>query len=182
MYYGGALLLIDDARGAESRLRPATEILQAMGERRMFSTAVALLAEALFRLSEHEQAMLATMLSEESTAADDFASQMLWMGVRAKILAVRGEFDEAEHLAQEALAVAHRTDFVNMMGDAHMDLAFVLRRHGEAPGAQAAANEALRLYEQKQNEPSRRRAIRVLDELAPATSNATGTVKPAVGD
>jgi Flp pilus assembly protein TadD len=122
------------------------------------------------------------MLSEESTAADDFASQMLWMGVRAKIMAMRGEFEEAEHLAEEALAVAHRTDFVNMIGDAHMDLAFVLRRHGDASGAQAAANEALRLYEQKQNEPSRRRAIRILGELAPAIKDVTGTVKPTVGD
>jgi ATP/maltotriose-dependent transcriptional regulator MalT len=166
MYYGGALLLIDDARGAESRLRPATEILQAMGERRMFSTAVALLAEALFRLSEHEQAMLATMLSEESTAADDFASQMLWMGVRAKILAMRGEFDEAEHLASQALAIARRTDFVNMIGDAHMDSAFVLRRQGAVSRAQASAREALRLYERKKNGPSQQRALRFLDELS----------------
>jgi tetratricopeptide (TPR) repeat protein len=180
MYYGGALLLIDDARGAESRLRPATEILQAMGERRMFSTAVALLAEALFRLSEHEQAMLATMLSEESTAADDFASQMLWMGVRAKILAVRGEFDEAEHLAEEALAVAHRTDFVNMMGDAHMDFAFVLRRQGAISRAQTSAREALHLYERKQNDPSQRRARRFLDELSPAMGK-TGKTSPSRG-
>jgi Flp pilus assembly protein TadD len=125
--------------------------------------------------------MLATMLSEESTAADDFASQMLWMGVRGKILALRGEFDEAEHLASQALAIAHRTDFVNMIGDAHMDLAFVLIHHGDTSGAQAAASEALRLYELKQNDPSRRRAIRVLGELSPESGKPQAPHSRRVG-
>jgi ATP/maltotriose-dependent transcriptional regulator MalT len=79
---------------------------------------------------------------------------------------MRGEFDEAEHLASQALAIARRTDFVNMIGDAHMDSAFVLRRQGAVSRAQASAREALRLYERKKNGPSQQRALRFLDELS----------------
>jgi ATP/maltotriose-dependent transcriptional regulator MalT len=165
MYHGGALLIVDDPVTAERVLRPVTETLQGMGERRMFSTAVALLAESLFRLGEHEQAMLATMLSEDSTAADDSASQMLWRSVRAKVLAIRGELEEADRLILEALTIADKTDFVNMIGDAHLDAAFVYRATGKPTEASTAAREALACYTRKENRASCRRARRFIDAL-----------------
>ncbi len=57
--------------------------------------------------------------SEAATAADDLASQMDWRGVRAKILALRGEHRRAEALARTAVAFAEETDLLNMAGDAH---------------------------------------------------------------
>ncbi len=166
MYHGAALLTLDDAKAAEEVLRPTIEALQSMGERRMFSTAVALLAEALFRQGDYEQAMLATMLSEDATASDDLASQMAWMSVRAKILAVRGETDAAGELAGRAVAVAEQTDLVNMIADVHLDHAFVLGQMGRSEEAARAAQRALELYRRKGNIASAERASAILDGVA----------------
>jgi DNA-binding SARP family transcriptional activator len=165
MYHGGAMLIADDPKAAEHALRHAVERLQAMGERWLLSTAAGLLAEALFRQGDFEQAMLATIVSEQATAPDDVASQMLWLSVRAKVLAVRGELAEADHLAREATRVATATDYVNMVGDVHLDLAFVLSRAGKLDEAAAAATTAAQLFGLKENVPSAGRAQEIANEL-----------------
>jgi ATP/maltotriose-dependent transcriptional regulator MalT len=136
-----------------------------MGERSLLSTAAGLLAEALFRQGDFEQAMLATVVSEQATSPDDVASQMLWLSVRAKVLAVRGELAEAEHLAREATQVAMATDYVNMVGDVHLDLAFVLSRAGKLDEAASAATTAAQLFGSKQNLPRAGRAQEIANEL-----------------
>lgn len=158
MHRGAALLVADDPVGAEEALRPAVEQLQSMGERSMMSTAVALLAEALFRLDRLDEAMLATIVSEGATAPDDLASQMAWRGVRAKVLAARGDIREAERLAREGAAFADESDLLNMAADAHLDLAAVLRTAGRAAEAAEEAARAMNLYERKGNRVSLDRA------------------------
>src|SRR3990172_5263102 len=76
------------------------------GAEREFSTAIALLAEALYRQGKLDEAMLATLASEGSTAPDDLASQMAWRGVRAKVLAAPGDLREAESLGRSAVGFA----------------------------------------------------------------------------
>jgi DNA-binding SARP family transcriptional activator len=158
MLQGAAMLIADDPKTAENALRRAVESLELMGERSLLSTAAGLLAEALFRQGDFEQAMLATIVSEQATSHDDVASQMLWLSVRAKVLAVRGELREAEHLARDATQVAMATDYVNMVGDVHLDLAFVLSRAGKLEEAAAAATTAAQLFGSKQNLPRAGRA------------------------
>lgn len=165
MHHGGAMLIADDPKAAERALRPAVETLQAMGEHGLLSTAAGLLAEALFRQGDFEQAMLATIVSEEASAPDDPGSRMLWLSVRAKVLAVRGELDEAERLARDATQVAVATDLVNMVGDVHLDLAFVLSRAGKLDEASAAAATAARLFSSKENAPSAARAQEIVNAL-----------------
>jgi hypothetical protein len=52
-----------------------------------------------------------------------------------------------------------------MIGDAYLDTAFVLARSGRTSDATAAAVEALHMYEAKENEPSSRRARRLVEAL-----------------
>ncbi len=151
MGYAGMLLLADDPPGAEAIVRPAVEALQRMGERSLMSSAAALLAEALYRQGKHDEAMLATLMSEEATAEDDVASQIEWRGVRAKVLAVRGELGEAERVAREGVAHGERTDFLNLRGDAHMALGTVLETAGRSLEAASEIEEAVRLFQRKGN-------------------------------
>lgn len=173
MHQGAALLVLDDASAAEAALRPAVESLQRMGEQGMMSTAVAMLGEALYRQGRDDEAMLATIASESATAEDDVASQMAWRGVRAKILARRGDYREAERLARKGAAFADETDLLNMSGDAHLDLAVVLAATGRTEEATEELGRALGLYERKGNLVSARRARSVLADLAGSASIRT---------
>ena len=76
---------------------------------------------------------------------------MQWRGPRAKVLARRGELDAAERLAREAVSLAGQTDFLNLHGNALLDLATVLRHSRRLGDAAAAADAANALYERKGN-------------------------------
>jgi hypothetical protein len=71
-----------------------------------------------------------------------------WRGPRAKVLAARGERDEAERLAREAVELAERTDFLNLRGDALANLA-------EVTGS--GLEDAAAAYTQKGNAAALRR-------------------------
>ncbi len=74
---------------------------------------------------------------------------MLWRQARGKLLARRGEFQEGERLAREAVALAEETDMLNAHADALIDLAEVLALAGQ--DARAELGQALALYEGKGN-------------------------------
>jgi tetratricopeptide (TPR) repeat protein len=174
MYHAAALLIEDRAAEAEAALRPAVESLQRMGEKSQFSTAIALLAEALYRQGKLDEAMLATLASEGSTAPDDLASQMAWRGVRAKVLAARGDLREAESLGRSAVGFADRTDMISFAADAHVDLAIVLAGARETTEAIVELERALALYREKGNVVSAARAGSKLRELrAPVSASGT---------
>jgi tetratricopeptide (TPR) repeat protein len=160
MHFGAAMLYADDPAGAEAVLRPAVEALQEMGEQSMFSTAVALLGEALYRLGRMDDALAAADASAEATAEDDVASQMAWRGVRAKVLAAAGKLPEAEGLAREGVSYADRSDLLNMAGDAHFDLGVVLEAADRHVEAAAQFEAAAGLYSRKGNAMSIARARR----------------------
>ena len=157
MYWGAALLMMEQAAAAEEHLRAVVDSLREMGERGMRSTAAALLAEALYRLGRYDESMQATLESEETTAADDLASQMAWRGVRAKLLAQRGDLSGALLLAEEAVAFADKTDLVNMSAETHLDCAVVLRLAGDEVGAEVQADIADALFGSKGNATARGR-------------------------
>jgi tetratricopeptide (TPR) repeat protein len=67
------------------------------------------------------------------------------------VLARRGQHDEAERLANEAVAVGEDTDRLNGQGDALCDLAQVLAAAGRSDEAADALEQALGRYERKEN-------------------------------
>ena len=90
------------------------------------------------------------------------------------MLARRGEHDEAERLAREAVAVGEETDMLDAQGDTHADLAEVLSLGGRPKEAGAALEQALARHEQKGNLVSAQRARTQLAELQDAAPRLTG--------
>jgi class 3 adenylate cyclase/DNA-binding SARP family transcriptional activator/tetratricopeptide (TPR) repeat protein len=152
---GPARLLAGEAAQAEALLRAAWATLEAMGETAILSSVTAFLAEALYEQGRFAEVEEVSRISELASADDDEASQIGWRTARAKALARRGELDQAEQLAREAVERAARTDFLTMHGDALLSLAKVLEGGGDAERLVA---EAVELYERKGNAAAARRA------------------------
>jgi class 3 adenylate cyclase/tetratricopeptide (TPR) repeat protein len=159
-------LLAGDPVAAECSLRAGYGRLEEMGETNVLSTSAAYLAQALLAQGRDAEAERFAQRSNELAAADDLLTQVMWRGVRARVLARRGHFEEAERIARESVALAEKTDFVNHKGDALVDFAIVLRLAGRPEQGQAALAEALRLYEQKGNTVAVGKARAELAELA----------------
>ncbi len=147
-------LLAGNPAAAEENLRTGYRALEDMGERMFRSTTAAFLARAVLEQGREEEAEELAELSAQLASKGDLLSQILWRGVRARVLARRAQFAEAEVLAREAVALAQRTDFVNHRADALMDLAQVLKASLRVDEAVTSASEALRLYELKGNDVS----------------------------
>jgi ATP/maltotriose-dependent transcriptional regulator MalT len=163
-------MLNGDLEAAERELRRDYESLERMGETNYISTTAALLSEVLYRQGDLEGAEEHTTISEELAAQDDVTSQFRWRGVRAKVLAARGEFAEAEKLAREAVALMEASDDLNSQGDAALDLAVVLRAADRSAEAAEAAGDALTLYEAKGNTVSAALARAMVEQLSASVS------------
>ncbi len=143
---GPVELLADDPVAAESELRRDYEALAAMGERNYISTTAAFLGEALFRQGRGEEANRFAGIGRDLAAADDVSTQVAWRGVRAKVLASRGQFDEGEALAREAVTIMETAEDPDGLGTAMLDLADVLRLAGRTAEAARTADEAAALF------------------------------------
>jgi tetratricopeptide (TPR) repeat protein len=87
----------------------------------------------------------------ELGADEDAITQMLWRQARAKVLARRGEYDEAERLAREAMAIGEATEDLNSKAETWADLGEVLTLAGRVDEAAEALAEALARFEAKEN-------------------------------
>jgi tetratricopeptide (TPR) repeat protein len=82
----------------------------------------------------------------------------------------RGELDEADRLAREAIDFAQTTDAPGFQGDAFFDLAEVLAAAQEPDAAIAALDAALDRYERKGIIPLARRTRERLAALQAPTA------------
>jgi class 3 adenylate cyclase/tetratricopeptide (TPR) repeat protein len=168
MEAGANELLADDPAAAEVQLGRAYRAFERMGDSGSCSTVAAWLAEAAWRLGRDDEAEDGTARSERLAALSDVFTQVVWRGVRAKVLARRGRREDGERLAREAVQLAGATDNLELRAGALLDLATVLGSWRPVEAAGAAA-EALRLCERKGIVPLATRARRQLAELpAPA--------------
>jgi tetratricopeptide (TPR) repeat protein len=168
-------ILADEPLEAERELRQGYEVLGELGESSSFSTFAALLARACYMQDKEDEALALTEQSERVAAVDDVSTHVQWRGTRAKILARRGRIDHAERLAREGVRLASKTDFLNIHGDALVDLAEILRIDARNAEAAAVVGRALRLYRAKGNRVSAERAVITLRALG-AGDQATGEV------
>jgi tetratricopeptide (TPR) repeat protein len=139
---------------AESCLRAEYERLQAMGESSIRSTTAALLARAAIAQSDFAEAERFANVSEELAQPDDLLTQIMWRGVRARLLAQNEQFEAAERIGREAVTLAAKTDFTSTHADALVDLASVLGATGRRQEASILLAEAVELYEEKGNAPA----------------------------
>jgi class 3 adenylate cyclase/tetratricopeptide (TPR) repeat protein len=144
-------LLLGDAEFAERELRAGYEFLEAIGERSRRSTIATHLAEALYRLGRKGDAEHFADLSLELTSTDDIASQARGRAVKAKLLAAKGDYEAAYHLAREAVRLSDDTDDLFMQGQVLMALAEVLRLGGRDADAIPVLRQAVEVSERKGN-------------------------------
>jgi tetratricopeptide (TPR) repeat protein len=76
---------------------------------------------------------------------------VLRLAARGRLAAKRGDLGEALELAQRAVEVAERSDWLNYGARAWLAVAEVQRANGQAAEAEAAVAKALGLYEAKGN-------------------------------
>ena len=164
--YGIVEMLAGDPAAAEREFGWGYAVLEEIGETSSFPDLAAKLADALYAQGHLERAFELSEVSERATAPDDLSAGVQWRAVRAKLLARKGELRQAQTFAREAVAMAEETDFLVLRGDACMDLAEVLRVLGRPGDAEPAVEQALGLYEQKQNVVSAGRARAWLGEAS----------------
>jgi tetratricopeptide (TPR) repeat protein len=122
-----------------------------MGDRGLLSTVAAALARAIYAQGRYEEAERFTEISEELDGRGDIAAQIGWRTTRGKVLAQRHDFEQAESLAREAVAISERTDDLAQRGRALLDLAEVLELAQRNEEAARLVDRALDLFEQKGN-------------------------------
>jgi class 3 adenylate cyclase/tetratricopeptide (TPR) repeat protein len=147
-------LLAGDPVAAEREAATACDGLEAAGEKGWLSTMATMLADALYAQGRLDEAEAAVQRSREAATSDDFNAQAAWRAVHAKILARRGELEEAERLAREAIEIIDRSDELSHQGDFRVGLAEVLGLAGRTDKSIPVLEEALARYEQKENRVS----------------------------
>ncbi len=150
-------ILAGNPAAAERHLRAGYRALEEMGDKAFLSTTAAYLAQAVYAQGRDEEAARFTEVSEELADRGDLLTQIIWRGVRAKVLATRGLGEDADDLAREAVTMSLSTDFVNTRADALIDLAQIHQQAGRVEEANAAVAEGLALYEQKGNSVAARK-------------------------
>ncbi|WP_267304851.1 BTAD domain-containing putative transcriptional regulator [Mycobacterium barrassiae] len=167
-------LVADDPAAAEPLLRRAYDGFRRMGLDADTAETAALLARACLALDRDAEAD--DLCSEsERLAGHALKPSIAWRTVRAQLLARSGAHDEANRVAQEAVAVAERTDLLVDHGDACLALATVLTIAGDAAGARAAAERAAELYELKGAAALAEKAHRVVGPRTSPTPSVPDT-------
>ena len=162
--YAWIQLLAGRPERAEPELRAAAEVLERAGDEGFLASVAALLADVLYRLGRDEEAEEWARRGEATAMPEDIEAQALWRTVRAKVLARRGEADQALRLSAEAVEWIHRSDQMHGTGDCLSDRAEILLLLGRADEARAALEEALAVYERKGIVPSIDRTRALLSE------------------
>ncbi|MGV0806252.1 BTAD domain-containing putative transcriptional regulator [Mycolicibacterium setense] len=164
-------LVIDDPAAAELHLRLAYNGFRRMGIDADTAETAALLARACLLLDREVEAD--ELCSEsERLAGHALKASITWRTVRAQLLSRGGDHDGARRVAEEAAALAGRTDALVDHGDACLALATVLGAGGDSAGARAAAERAAELYERKGAAALAERALGLLGAKAPAAPAA----------
>jgi ATP/maltotriose-dependent transcriptional regulator MalT len=148
-FAGWVELLAGDPAAAERELRWGYDKLREIGELSWLSTVAGILAEAVYLQGRYDEAEELTRVSEETAGTEDVYSQVLWRSVRAKRLARRGETDEADRLAQEAVELAEGSDFAQLRWFALLSRAEVLSLVGKTEEVEPLLRDAAALAERK---------------------------------
>jgi predicted ATPase/class 3 adenylate cyclase len=157
---------------AEPELRSGYDALEAIGDKNYLSTVAGWLAHCLYAQDRLEEAEDFAQTCRETAAASWIVSQVLWRGASAMLHARRGQIEEGERLAREAVALALETDRVDSQTDSLMDLAEVMRIAGRWDEMATAVRDALERYEAKEVLSALPRTRRVLDQARAAAAGS----------
>lgn len=153
-----------DPVAAERELRWGYEELSKINEGAWLPTVVDILSEAVYAQGRLDEAEILTKASEQIAGSEDLYSQVMRRAVLAKVMARRGQLKDGEELARESVTLAEGTDFVQLRARAFMSLSEVLHVAGRGADAEAAVEQAVRLFELKGYSAGVERARRVVEQ------------------
>jgi predicted ATPase len=159
----GIELLAGDPGAAERVLRRSLELLTASGDEQSSPSVMCQIAEAVYDQGRYDDAEALALSGERAAPSDDHDARAQSCFVRAAILARRGQLEEAEALARNALALTRYSDNLVSGGELHLRLAKVLRSSGKDAEAEAEAWTAVELFERKGAVVLAERARRLLE-------------------
>ena len=146
---GRTELLAGDPARAEQALRPCYDSLREAGLLGFSGTVAGQLAHALVELGRVDEAAAYATAAREEAGEADVLPQVLWRSALARSHAARGKIEEALGLADEAVRLAGSTEWPNVIADALLDQARVLRDAGRP--ARLVAERAKVVYVAKGN-------------------------------
>ena len=148
---GGRIeLLAGNVELAEQKLRHACELLASLGATSVRSTALGMLADALYQLGKLDDAEETLAAAVAIAQSDDIYTQVPCRSVAAKVRARRGDHAQADRLAREAVSLIEKTGRPVYHARALLDLAEVLRLGGRPTEAIPVIEQAIQLYERKE--------------------------------
>jgi len=144
---GGELeVLAGDLRAAERELREVIDLAATMKAAHYVAVYQVRLARVLHEQGRHEEA--GELLDDARPLQADVP---WWKSGMARVLAARGELDQAVALAREAAEQESGDQDPTSLALTLVDLSEVLRAAGDRDGAEAALREAIALNERKGN-------------------------------
>jgi hypothetical protein len=164
-------LYTGDPAAAEQDLRPAYETTSQMGEELGAHQMALDLARSLLARGDFGEADQLASRVGRLAAPSYRPPQVRWRGIKALVLANRGETANAVELAREGVALADGSDWLELQGEVRLDLAEALVAAGIDQAAGAVLEEAIERFERKEDVVSARRArerLAQLSELPPA--------------
>ncbi len=141
------------------------ETAEATGELGNFMWFCCNLAQALLGLGRDDEAEQWLERGRETAPSEEPHPQMLWRQVRGKVLARRGELQEGERLAREAVALAEPSDNLRLRSMGLEDLVHILLAAGRPRDAIPAVEELVRLRERKGEPVAAAKARSLLGQL-----------------
>jgi DNA-binding SARP family transcriptional activator len=155
-------LMAGDPVAAERAMKDAADGFREIGEGWFLSVTAVDLLRAVYEQGRYEDAF-AMLDTIDETPAPDCEWVIKRRGVPARLLARRGEFEEAEKLACEGVAIAADSEFVVLHADVLLDLAEVLELADRPDEAREATDEAVGIHERKGNIAAARKARALVD-------------------
>jgi class 3 adenylate cyclase/tetratricopeptide (TPR) repeat protein len=150
-FLAGVELRAGNPQAALDAALPSYEGMAASGDLAFSSTSAGVVGWALVELDRLGEAERYARIAIDTAAESDGESQALGRQVQSRVLARRGQFDEAERLAREAVAIRGTREWPNGQGEAFLALAEVLQLAGRRTEAAEALAEAAERFGQKDN-------------------------------
>jgi class 3 adenylate cyclase/tetratricopeptide (TPR) repeat protein len=157
-------VLEDDPAAGEEELRSAYDTLEAMGESGARAAIAAALADLLCTRGKYQDAADVAGIVEEIAEADDVFPQVLRRATVARLHAIRADFERAEILLRDALALAETTDFPALQATTFFAQAQVAALRGDEDESLNALARARSAHIAKGNIVAAQRVDRIISE------------------
>jgi tetratricopeptide (TPR) repeat protein len=143
--------LAGDPQAAVAAGEESCRMREELGRWAELSTTAGGLALVYAELGRLDDAERWAARAEELGAPEDAVTHMLWRQARARVLARRGELEEAEWLVRGAIEIGERTEDLNSRRRRARISARFLALAGRREEAAEAVEEALARFEAKEN-------------------------------